>query len=799
MRFCVRIPPDASPHADDRNRGAASDMTSTRDAFTLSLYLTVCLAGAMLWGAEGTFSQAALTLPVAVAAFLCVERRGLTLPAAAANGLGLLAIAAALVELWLRDVEGRLLFGAHLLVYLTWILLWLPKTSRQRWGLIALAVLQIGVGSVLTNNGLYGLGMAAFLTLAVWTLALFQLDEAESRHAPAALPPVTSGRSAALLLGPGGVAPVAAATFGRWPMRQVAAVVAVTVAGAIGVGAAFFLLVPRFEVARRSFSETEAPLARQRVTGFTEEVKLGEFGQILESTVPVFEVRLYDNEDDSKIDVAEYAQAIGYEEPLFRGAVLATYRTGSWKSDDRPPLSGLRQDLRRTPRVRQEYRIQPIAAATLFAIAPVFPAGYVVGSDDQLRSRVDTGTLARPSGRRHNGEISYVVFSPLTPEQLGRYHGRFSPSGFSSERFFGRRGGDPYLQMPPDGLGTLREVAAGIARPGGGGVPPRTRAARLAAWLRDSGEFGYSLSGEIVDPKLDPVEDFLLNRKSGHCEYFAAALALMLRAEEIPCRVVTGFKGGEVNGLSGAFEVQQRHAHAWVEAEIDGRWETLDPTPPAARNESVAANAPPVPLWGDLKSAAAGFWSNYVVQMNLARQRRTLAPLREAATAAAASLRENWWPALKRQAYALATDPSRWVSWQGGVATFFLLLFGVGSWRLTRSISRRVARVRAARRAEALRGRRVEFYERFRRLCERRGWRPATGQTPREFAAGVTDSLGRLAAPLVPALLAGLPAELTEDFYRVRFGELDLDESEVRVLDERLGEFEAALAGPSSR
>ena len=52
-----------------------------RGLFTQSLYLTVGLASAMLWAAEGTFSQAALTIPVAVAAFLYVEKRGVTLAA----------------------------------------------------------------------------------------------------------------------------------------------------------------------------------------------------------------------------------------------------------------------------------------------------------------------------------------------------------------------------------------------------------------------------------------------------------------------------------------------------------------------------------------------------------------------------------------------------------------------------------------------------------------------------------------------------------------------------------------------
>ena len=69
-----------------------------------------------------------------------------------------------------------------------------------------------------------------------------------------------------------------------------------------------------------------------------------------------------------------------------------------------------------------------------------------------------------------------------------------------------------------------------------------------------------------IDPSLDPVEDFLVNRKEGHCEYFASALALLLRSIDIPSRMVNGFKGGDWNELTQTMNVRQKHAHSWVEA-----------------------------------------------------------------------------------------------------------------------------------------------------------------------------------------------------------------------------------------
>src|SRR5262249_22235798 len=101
----------------------------------------------------------------------------------------------------------------------------------------------------------------------------------------------------------------------------------------------------------------------------------------------------------------------------------------------------------------------------------------------------------------------------------------------------------------------------------------------LESHLRDSGAYTYSLSMAVDDPTIDPVEDFLFNRKRGHCEYFASALALMLRSVQIPSRLVTGFKGADFNSSEQFYEVQQRHAHAWVEAYVDRNWIVLDPTP----------------------------------------------------------------------------------------------------------------------------------------------------------------------------------------------------------------------------
>ncbi len=125
-------------------------------------------------------------------------------------------------------------------------------------------------------------------------------------------------------------------------------------------------------------------------------------------------------------------------------------------------------------------------------------------------------------------------------------------------------------------------------------VPPEIRAyaKKLTGDLTDSRqiyerirdhfarEFVYTLDPPRTSG--DPVVHFLLKSKSGHCEFFASAAALMLTSRGIPARLVTGSYGGEMSFLSSAVVVRGTNLHAWVEAELDGTgFSVLDPTPPS--------------------------------------------------------------------------------------------------------------------------------------------------------------------------------------------------------------------------
>lgn len=107
--------------------------------------------------------------------------------------------------------------------------------------------------------------------------------------------------------------------------------------------------------------------------------------------------------------------------------------------------------------------------------------------------------------------------------------------------------------------------------------------------LKFLSQYQYSLKNLPLGD--NPVEDFLFVKKSGNCEYFATAMALMLRIKGIPSRVVGGFKGGSYNYFGGYYIVRASDAHLWVEAWVNGRWLRLDPSGRVVRtSESVVFN-----------------------------------------------------------------------------------------------------------------------------------------------------------------------------------------------------------------
>lgn len=91
--------------------------------------------------------------------------------------------------------------------------------------------------------------------------------------------------------------------------------------------------------------------------------------------------------------------------------------------------------------------------------------------------------------------------------------------------------------------------------------------------------FRYSLYlGTEPDADL-ALRDFILKRKAGHCEYFAAASVMLLRQAGIPARLANGYVVEEYDPQQDLYVVRYRHAHAWAIAYYNGAWQIVDSTP----------------------------------------------------------------------------------------------------------------------------------------------------------------------------------------------------------------------------
>ena len=92
-----------------------------------------------------------------------------------------------------------------------------------------------------------------------------------------------------------------------------------------------------------------------------------------------------------------------------------------------------------------------------------------------------------------------------------------------------------------------------------------------------TGGYTYTLEPGVYGPNT--ADDFWYNRKEGFCEHIASAFVILMRALDIPARVVTGYQGGEQNSVDGFWVVRQSDAHAWAEVWYEGRgWVRVDPT-----------------------------------------------------------------------------------------------------------------------------------------------------------------------------------------------------------------------------
>lgn len=742
------------------------------------------LSAAMFSAAEGS-PLVAITIPVAVFACLTVDRpRRSGLGQGISFVLGLAALWAAGLEFMKGDVEARLLAPSHLLAYFVWIILLQRKEHRHYWMLLGLSVLQVALASLLTSGAWLGLALVTYAVLALWTMGVFTLHRAVERiGGPERIESTTAARSASAGHGWRNWRSTRSSVRNAvhldpeesiigWHFAGGAATAAIL---SLAMTAAFFVLIPRVWSNQIQLFDN-SPLAGTRtLTGFTPEITLGDMGEILENDDLVMEIELFDLKTGEPVPAAEYEERLGGADPLFRGQVLEIYEHARWTRSPREIWNRAAQKPGASEALVERIRLQPIGTPMLFAAGRILTCVSWRANEPLLQDRT-AGTFRRNDDVDLTREFRYDAFA-----STARSSRSFAPEAYITD----------CMGLPP-GMRRVAELSHAVVMADGPAHSEVEAVERLEAYLRDSPEFSYSLDLSIEDPRIDPVADFLFNRRRGHCEYYASALTLMLRCVGVPARMVSGFKGGQLNPGTGLFEVRQLHAHAWTEAYVDNQWIALDPTPPARDHSVAALQEKSSGSWSRLRDRWTQVWNQGVRLSKGDQDELVYQPIREGFAGTLQAMREmRGTPASLLQGLrSLLSSPDRWFSWRGGVAAFVLLIVLAALWKVLRWVTTWVGRFRGdvsvMRRSAPL----VPFYERFRQLASRAGMERRGAETQREFAASVQR---RMQGSTAAAPLAALPEDVVRGYYRVRFGNESLSEAETRELLSRLDRFEAGL------
>ena len=235
--------------------------------------------------------------------------------------------------------------------------------------------------------------------------------------------------------------------------------------------------------------------------------------------------------------------------------------------------------------------LQPLADGTSWEIAP-----GAAQRRTRMFIRLEGGkaVLALPAGTVRLSDMAAVlVRHNVLGAVQAQFGGDWAPYTADSQAAGGDYAppGEADLQLPPRERATVDHIALDL------GLPTLKAPEALARVREHLAGFRYSTYREDALPRgRTALEDFLLRSRSGHCEYFAAATTLLLRAAGIPARYATGFAVYEYSKLEQAYVVRTRHAHAWARAYVGGRWIDVDTTPPSWIEEEERS----VPKWQQL-------------------------------------------------------------------------------------------------------------------------------------------------------------------------------------------------------
>ena len=522
-------------------------------------------------------------------------------------------------------------FVGPILAFLVMLRLFGPKGRRDFWILQGMGMLQVSLACILTTGTIFAFLFSTYLFSLIWILKRYQATRGEAELSTNPQESRPSLRSMGMFPSMG------------WTLMLAALSVMI------------FLITPRTD------SSSWNPLLRfgqakgaggSSLTGFAEQMNLNKTGEVEINDDIAMTVFVTD------VDGKPYGGL-----PLdqrWRGVVLEHYENGLWnrRITRKPPPKIIQTKLPffGPEQLLLQYKLIPRKVGGLFVADPI----RFNNSDPEARLPVviDPPYQEMSFFYEQGSTVQYSmgvskIRQPISYRQV-------VPSKNQGERVVATLDNEFLGDLITPRIGPLEEWTLGIlesikdnpryglqkvaipkgfarerARPSIESTYREAVARALSSYLSQSGDFTYTLELKRNDFNIDPVVDFLLNVKKGHCERYASGLVLMLRSLGIPSRVIKGFRGCNYDE-NGSYEVRNNQAHSWVEVlvpqlSIDGTfkqdlvsgrpifdWLTLDPTPDTELLENQKFSL--LRLIADLVDRAKSFWRDMIVDYNAEQQ-----------------------------------------------------------------------------------------------------------------------------------------------------------------------------------
>jgi transglutaminase-like putative cysteine protease len=646
------------------------------------------------------------------------------------------------------SLYAALLATVHLMLFATIVRLYSASTTRDYLFLTMMGFTSMLAAAILTVDTVFLAFFFIFLGLAVSTFVALEMWRSAQGTVTR---PLETGTNAANHL------------------HNALAMTSIGIAlGSLAVGAVIFLILPRFNGGYMSALNMQSTM----ITGFSDDVELGEIGEIKKSSMVVMRVTV-----DGGINAAHGVR--------WRGVALTKFDGKRWYNDPHEPTTltapseggwfRLNSEDAHAPKtgkpIHYTVLLEPIGSTALFFANE---AQSVRGrfTDDSNRPPFGqrrtyllqdfTGSIFNPYHSYARMEYEANSFLPAPPPAAVRGAGSNYPAAIR----------DTYLQLPSLDP-RIPELARNITERA---LTPYDKARAIEAYLRS--HFGYTLDlGETAQP--DPLAYFLFQKRAGYCEYFAAAMTVMLRTLDVPARYINGFQTGEYNDVAGDLVVRASDAHSWVEAYFPGfGWLSFDPTPPSDdKPPGFFAQLSHYWDWFELQ------WSEWVINYDFVHQITVAQNVGRFSRDWAERIQAEFSSARRRATEQLKLWQDRVSRSPSGQAGIFIIFgtFVMGVLFLRPEVRRRLLlmwRTRVLPAREMTPHLATLQYLEMLRVLARGGIRKTDAQTPMEFAASLPN--GSLAAPVV---------ELTTIYQAARYGGKPTDPQRASSLIDRIHTF----------